>query len=571
MRVFEINWEQCKGCLSCMNSCPAEAIRFKDGHVDINYDRCVGCAACYQNCGHGAIRRVSQMDLVYGFLKARRKVILAIDPACIAFLPNDVSIEKLAAAAQDLGVWDVADASEAAAAVASEYARLVQEKKMENIILTACPVTRNIIEHYYPDLIKYLAPVASPMIACGRMLKRDFTSAAVVYVSTCAARMEESQDVRHSTEINAVISIGELMEWFRQEGIDPAEYEEEPLLTDGGGLGESYAIAGGMLECVSHYAPSHDYQSLNVNGIPNCLTLMGEIREKKITGCVIEMNGCPGGCVGGCAGMEHTGEQRGRYAATLQIRNYIKNREKNLYFDTKGVAMANPALNRSVGPMEPGEADIQEMLFRMGVGNPRQQLNCGQCGYETCRDRALGILHRKDSVSICSPVVASMKLDLERAMLDNLPMAVVLIDDTQKIVSFNEEAGSLFNLKEEQETYIFEIMDPGDVQYVLDTGLPVKKRRFDIPELFLRAEANLVPLKDRGMVIGMFFDITEEEEEEAKQFEAKLQSVEMAQKVIEKQMTVAQQIAFLLGETTAETKVTLNKLKQRILDEGDEA
>ena len=571
MHVFEVNTEVCKGCLRCMNRCPAEAFRFRDGHVNINPDRCVGCAACYQSCEHSAIVRVSQMDLVHGLLKAKRKVILAIDPACIAFLPGNVSIEKLAAAAQDLGIWDVADASEAAAAVASEYARLVQEKRMENIILTACPVTRNIIEHYYPELIGYLAPVASPMIACGRMLKRDFTSVAVVYVSTCAARLEESRDVRHSTEINAVISIGELMEWFRQEGIDPGEYEEEPLLTDGGGLGESYAIAGGMLECVNHYAPCHDYQCLNVNGVANCLTLMNEIREKKISGCVIEMNGCPGGCVGGCADMKHTGEQRGRYAATLQIRNYIKNREKNLYFDTKSVAMANPALNLCVGPMVPTEADIQEMLFRMGVGNPRQQLNCGQCGYESCRDRAVGILLRKDAVSICRPVVAAMKQDLERAMLDSLPMAVVLIDETQKVVTFNGEAGSLFNLKEEQETYIFEIMDPGDVQYVLDTGLSVKKRRFDIPELFLRVEANLAPLKEKNMVIGMFFDITEEEEEEAKQFEAKLQSVEMAQKVIEKQMTVAQQIAFLLGETTAETKVTLNKLKQRILDEGEEA
>ena len=571
MRIFEIDQETCRGCLGCLTKCPAEAIHFREGVVVIDYDRCVACGACYQNCGHGAINRVSQMDLVYGFLKAKRKVILAIDPACIAFLPENMTIEQLAAAAQDLGVWDVADASEAAAAVAAEYARLVQEKRMENIILTSCPVTQNIIERHYPELIPYLAPVASPMIACGRMLKRDFTSAAVVYVSTCAARMEESIDVRHSTEINAVISIGELMDWFHQAGIDPAEYDEEPLLTDGGGLGESYAIAGGMLECVSHYAPSHDYQMLNVNGIPNCLTLMEEVRQKKITGCVMEMNCCPGGCVGGCDGIENAGEKRGRYAATLQIRNYMKNREKNLYFDTKGVAMANPAINRGAGRLEPSQGDIQEMLYHIGVGNSRQQKNCGQCGYATCRERAIAILRHQEPVSMCRQVVASTRQDLDNALFEHLPMAVLLIDDTQRVVAFNEEAGGLFNLKRNQETYVFEFMDPGEVQYVLDTGLAVKKRRIDIPELYLRAEMNLVPMKDRNLVLGIFVDITEEEEAEAKQLESRLQSVEMAQKVIEKQMTVAQQIAFLLGETTAETKVTLNKLKQRILDEGEEA
>ena len=127
----------------------------------------------------------------------------------------------------------------------------------------------------------------------------------------------------------------------------------------------------------------------------------------------------------------------------------------------------------------------------------------------------------------------------------------------------------MFSIQPNQEKYIFELMDPGDFQYVLDTGLSIKNRRMDIPEIYMRVEANLVPLKELKMVLGLFQDITEEEEAEAQRQQSRLQSVEMAQKVIEKQMTVAQQIAYLLGETTAETKVTLNQLKQRIL--GEEA
>lgn len=570
MTFFEIDEKLCRTCLGCLTACPTEAIHFKAGRVAIDHDRCVACGTCFRVCPHGAIGRRNQLQKVKDFIAARRKVILAVDPACLAFLPKDLTMEQLAAAAQDLGVWDVADASEAACAVASEYARILQEKKMDNVILSYCPVTQNLIEQHYPQLLPYVAPVASPMIACGRMLKRDFTSAAVVYVSTCAGRMDEAEDVRHSTEVNAVISIGELMEWFRQEGIDPLTYEEEPLLTDGGGLGEKSAFSGGMMECISHYTRDHGYEPIVVDGIPACLELLEELSQGSIHGCVIEMSACLGGCVGGVDNVVGEGP-RGRFAAELQIREYVRNREKNYYFNTRGIAMANPAINRSAGAVKFSEEDISEMMYHVGVGNERQQRNCGICGYDTCRERAIAILEHRETHSICPRVVKAARKDMDYALYQNLPLAGLLVDDTLLITSFNREAAELFGLKREQEKYIFEFMDPGDFQYVLDTGLSIKNRRFDIPELYLRVEVNLVALKEQDMVLALFRDITEEEEKEARELEEKLRSVEMAQKVIDKQMTVAQEIAYLLGETTAETKVTLNQLKQRILgEEGDE-
>lgn len=263
------------------------------------------------------------------------------------------------------------------------------------------------------------------------------------------------------------------------------------------------------------------------------------------------------------------GEARGRFAAAHRLRDYVASRDLQPYFDTHGIAMANPTIDFSVGPYIPTEEQVREMLFQIGVGNVRQQKNCGQCGYPTCRERAEAILQNREPVSICRQVVQDARMDVYSFLYEELPMAALLINDTQKIVDFNQEAGSLFGMKRGQDKYIFEVMDPGDVQYVLDTGLSIRNRRIDIPELFLRVEANFVPLKQLGMVLGLFWDITEEEEEENRQLQSRLQSVDMAQKVIDKQMAVAQQIAFLLGETTAETKVTLNELKRRILDEVD--
>ncbi len=563
MCAYRIDQEVCSSCLRCLQSCPVSAIRIRGSSVEIDQERCINCGNCKSVCGHGAIGCGNQIDKVKTFIRDRRKVILSLDPACRTFLPQDVTLEQLAAAVQKLGVWDVADASEAVAAVAAEYVRLLQEKEIDNLILTACPVVRGLVELYYPELTALLAPVASPMIAHGRMLKRDFTSAAVVYVTTCGARTEEARDVRHSTEINAVVSVGQLLEWLAQEGVDPRTCQEEPLLSESGGVGAYGAFAGGMLECVDWLCPEHGYTRVVVDGVRRVMDVLEELKSGALHHCILDLSACQGGCIGAQGG------GRSLVSAQQEIRGRVEKEGLEPYFDTQGIAMMNPAIARPVSPYTPTEEEVQSMLFQIGVGNPRQQQNCGACGFATCRERAMAILEHRENVSLCRRVVYEARRDMFSVVYDQLPMAALLVDETQKVVGLNSEACSLFSIQPHQEKYIFELMDPGEFQYVLDTGLPIKNRRMDIPEIFMRVEANLVPLKSLNMVLGLFQDITEEEEEEAAQQRSRLQSVEMAQKVIEKQMTVAQQIAFLLGETTAETKVTLNQLKSRILGEEE--
>lgn len=567
MPVFEIDHSRCRGCMGCLPGCPAQAIRIgSGGAVSIDHSRCISCGSCYRVCPHGAVLQPSGLKKVQGFLKAGRKVILSIDPPAEAYLPPNITLEQLAAGAQKLGVWDVADASEAYGAVAAEYARLIQEKGQENIIFSTCPVVQNMIEQYYPELLSCLAPVASPMIAHGRMLKRDFTSAAVVYVTTCGARIGEAQDVRHSTEINGVLSMEELLGWLQKESIDLVDCEEEPLLSDDGGIAKLSAIPGGMMDCVEYLAPEHGKHRIVVEGLDRCRALLEELKQGQLTNCLIEMNPCGGGCLGGtCVPQPQCGSQ----SRAIAFREKVESGELVPCYDTHGIAMSNPTIDFSVGPYVPGEEEIQAVLCQMAVGNPRQQKNCGQCGYETCRERAEAILRHQEPLAVCQPVVQEASLDMYSTLYECLPMAALLVDEKQKILDFNQEAADLFGMKRGQEKYIFEIMDPGDVQYVLSTGLGIRHKRIDIPELYLRVEASLVPLKELGMVLGLFWDVTEEEEEENRQLQSRIQSVEMAQKVIDKQMMVAQQIAFLLGETTAETKVTLNQLKRRILDEED--
>ena len=563
MRAFEIKTDQCRVCLRCMQLCPIHAIELRDGQIQVEDSRCVNCGLCYQHCPHKAIVWSDQTPQVKGFLQANRKVIFSFDPVIRSLLPEGVTLEQLASAVQKLGVWECADASEAAVAVASEYGRLIQARNEDNLILTRCPVVRNLVEQHWPELLSCLIPVASPMIAHGRMLKRDFTSAAVVHVTACAARSKEMTDVRHSTEINGVLTWPQLSKWLEAEHIDPAACGEEPLLGESGGKGQLSALPGGMLELLGDYADLHDYRCLNVEGMNACKAALKAMRTGQLHHCILDLSACQGGCMGGPAGGLDLVDC---YAKGLPL-GMAAAAEPETPVDLHGIAMSTPAISRFGTPFDPDEAQIQAMLNHIGVGNPRKQADCGRCGFPTCRARATAILWGRDNVNLCIKAVEEAMQGVYQQLYEQLPMAILLVDETQKVVGFNAEAASMFMLHSEAEKYIFEIMDPGDFQYVLNTGLSIANRRIDIPEIFMKAEAQFVPLKELGLVAGLFRDITAEEASEAQRQQARLESVDIAQRLIEKQMTVAQQIAFLLGETTAETKVSLNQLKQRILEE----
>ena len=565
MRAFEVKQDRCRVCLKCMQVCPIHAVELQDGAVRVEDSRCVNCGLCYQHCPHGAIDWEDQTGMVREFIRAGRKVIFSFDPAIYGLLPEGVLMEQMAAAVKKLGACGAADASEAAAAVASEYGRLIRERHSENFILTHCPVVRNLVEQHWPELLEDLIPVTSPMIAHGRMLKRDFPNAAVVYVTVCAACTLEMRDVRHSTEINAVLTWPQLQAWLRAEGIAPAACEAEPLLGESGGKGKLGALPGGMLEPLRDYADPGAYRCLAAQGMNACKSALKAMRSGQLHRCILDLSACEGGCMGGAAGgldlvdCYTKGLPLGMEASAAKMPEP----------DIRGIAMATPAISRFGIPFDPDEVQIQAMLNHIGVGNPQKQADCGRCGFPTCRERAKAILWGRDNVNLCINAVEEAMRGVYRQLYDQLPLAVLLVDDTQKVVGFNREAAGIFLLRENEEKYIFELMDPGDFQYVMNTGLPIRSRQIDLPEFFMKAEVQLVPLKSLGLVAGIFRDITDQENREAERLSARLESVDIAQKLIEKQMTVAQEIAFLLGETTAETKVTLNQLKQRIMEEDE--
>ena len=219
----------------------------------------------------------------------------------------------------------------------------------------------------------------------------------------------------------------------------------------------------------------------------------------------------------------------------------------------------------------PTEEDIREILKSTGKYTPEDELNCGACGYPTCRDKATAVFQGKAELSMCMPYALNQAESMSNVVMDVTPNMIFVIGSDLKILDCNKKAQELLGVGREEavQRYIFEFIETQDIEETLRTKEPVIHKKIRLEHGKMTAEETIVYIENLDSVLVTFQDVTREEKMKEQHYNLKVETVEMAQKVIEKQMMVAQEIAGLLGETTAETKVTLTKLRDSILEEED--
>ena len=209
--------------------------------------------------------------------------------------------------------------------------------------------------------------------------------------------------------------------------------------------------------------------------------------------------------------------------------------------------------------------------MQIGKIKKDDELNCGSCGYDTCRDKAIAVYQGKAELYMCLPYISEMAQSLSNVTLNVTPNYIIAVNEDMKIKEFNLAAQKLFKISRNDalNKYLFDFIDPSDFVKVFETQKDIRKKKVRYENLGITIMQTIVYVKDQKIAMGILKNITEEEENVEKMYNLKLDTVNMAQNVINKQMRVAQEIASLLGETTAETKVTLNKLKKLIINEGN--
>lgn len=548
----------CKNCYKCIRHCPVKAIRFSGNQAHIIGNECILCGHCFVVCPQNAKEIVDGTEKARVLLQSGDPVVVSLAPSFIANYEG-VGIESMRRALKKLGFFDVEETAIGATIVKTEYERMLREEERDIIITSCCHSVNLLIQKHFPSALEYLADVMSPMQAHCADIKKRMPKAKTVFIGPCVAKKDEAE--HYEGLVDAVLTFEELTNWLKAEHIElEKEIDKTPE-----SRARFFPTTGGILKTMAQNAPGYTYIALD--GVENCISALKDIESGKIHKCFIEMSACVGSCIGGPV-ME-------KYHSTSPIKDYVTIAD---YAGERDFEVNQPApmnLKKHFSMIEkrlqsPSENEIMTVLRQMGKFKPSDELNCGSCGYNSCREKAIAIIQGKAEISMCLPFLKDKAESFSDTIVKNTPNGLIVLNENLEVQQINNAARKIMNIRAASDVLgepVVRILDPTVFVQVRNSGRSVRDQRTYLAEYKKYVEQTVVYDPDSHMLIGIMRDITDEEADREKKARINKQTVEVADTVVEKQMRIVQEIASLLGETAAETKIALTKLKESIGDE----
>ncbi|MDR1939210.1 MAG: PAS domain-containing protein [Clostridiales bacterium] len=548
----------CKNCYKCIRNCPVKSIRFSGGQANIVGDECILCGQCFVVCPQNAKEIVGSVETVKVLLYSGGPVIASVAPSFVANY-NGVGIKAVENALKKLGFFAAEETAIGATIVKNEYERMLREDKRDVLISSCCHSVNLLLQKYFPSVLEYSAGVVSPMQAHCLDIKRRYPDAKTVFIGPCVAKKDEAD--RYKGIVDAVLTFEELTGWLKEKSIELVRGEEDSGET---GRARLFPTAGGILKTMCCDEAGYSY--IAVDGVENCIAAIKDIENGGISKCFIEMSACAGSCAGGPI-ME-------KYHSAY-IRNYA---EINAYAGERDFAvepLPRKKIQNSLNPIDknarmPAESEIVEILKQTGKTKKEHELNCGSCGYNTCREKAIAVYRGKADFSMCLPYLKDKAESFSDNIINNTPNAIVVLNEDLEVQQINPSALKIFNIRSAADVlgeHVIRILDPTDFFTVKETGKNVYDKRVYIAEYKKYVDETVTYDRDYRILICIMRDVTDEEAQREKKESIRSRTIETADKVVDRQMRVVQEIASLLGETAAETKIALTKLKESIVDE----
>ncbi|MBR6513588.1 MAG: 4Fe-4S binding protein [Clostridia bacterium] len=548
----------CKNCYKCIRHCPVKAIRFSGNQAHIIGNECILCGQCFVVCPQNAKEIVDSTEKVKVLLQTGDPVIVSLAPSFVANY-DAVGINTMRKAIKRLGFFDVEETAIGATIVKNEYERMLREDERDVIISSCCHSVNLLIQKHYPRALQYLAYVKSPMQAHCMDIKRRYPGAKTVFIGPCVAKKDEAE--YYEGIVDAVLTFEELTKWLEEEGIGlDVELEKEE-----NSRARFFPTTGGVLKTMSQDMPGYTYMA--IDGIDNCIAALKDIISGNIHKCFIEMSACVGSCIAGPV-ME-------KYHHTETVRDYITVAS---YAGAKDFEVEQPdfsELHKSFAiidqrSVKPSDIEIQNVLRQMGKFKPAHELNCGSCGYNTCREKAIAIIQGKAEISMCLPYLKDKAESFSDSIVKNTPNGIVVVNEQLEVQQINDAARKIMNIRSASDIVgdqVIRILDPTPFINVMQKGMDIHNESVYLAEYKRFVEQSVIYDGDSHLLISIMRDITDEQGERERREQQTRHTIEVADNVVDKQMRIVQEIASLLGETAAETKIALAKLKESISDE----
>lgn len=547
----------CKNCYKCIRHCPVKSIRFSANQAHIIGNECILCGQCFVVCPQNAKEISSELEKTRVLIQSGAPVYVSLAPSFIANY-EDVGIGAMKQALKQLGFAAVEETAIGATIVKNQYEKLLKDEHRDIVITSCCHSVNLLIQKYFPDELKYLADVVSPMQAHALDIKRRVPEAKVVFVGPCVAKKDEAE--HYEGIVDAVLTFEELTEWLASERIKlQADVDEND-----NSRARFFPTTGGILKTLSEQLPEYNY--IAIDGIENCMAALRDIESGNVHNCFLEMSACVGSCVGGPVMEKY---HRSPVRDYMAVANYAGTKD----FDVTPLGEVDIHKQFEVIahklPM-PSEGEIREIMHRMGKNKPSDELNCGSCGYNTCREKAIAIYQGKAEISMCLPFLEQKAEGFSDAIVKNTPNGLIVLNDNLEVQQINAAAMKIVNLRNDGDILgdqVVRILDPIHYMKVRDTHQSIVNQRDYLAEYGKYVEQTILYDQSGHLIIGIMRDVTEEVAAQERKDRVNRQTIEITDKVVDKQMRIVQEIASLLGETAAETKVALTKLKESIENE----
>ncbi len=556
-KCLTLKKSNCKNCYKCIRHCPVKAIRFSANQAHIIDEECILCGNCFVVCPQNAKQLVESTEKVKVLLQENSPVIVSLAPSFLANY-DGVGIESMRRALKKLGFADVEETAIGATIVKTEYERMLAEENRDVLISSCCHSVNLLIQKYFPTCLEYLADVMSPMQAHCADIKKRIPGAKTVFIGPCVAKKDEAE--YYEGIVDAVLTYEELSMWLKAEKI---ELEKE-VIKNPESRARIFPTTGGVLKTMKQDAPGYTY--IAIDGVENCISALKDIEAGKIHKCFIEMSACVGSCIGGPV-MEKNHHSTVRDYALVS--NYAGERDFDVYQPKSMELKKHFTVIKQMTPV-PSEAEIMSVLRKMGKFKSSDELNCGSCGYNSCREKAVAIIQGKAESSMCLPFLKDKAESFSDTIVKNTPNGLIVLNENLEVQQINSAARKIMNIREESDVLgepVIRILDPDVFRQVRDSERPVISQRVYLAEYKRYVEQTVVYDSESHLLVGIMRDVTSDESEKEKKSRINAKTIEVADSVVEKQMRIVQEIASLLGETAAETKIALTKLKESIGDE----
>lgn len=559
MGVINFNKANCKNCYKCVRYCPVKAIKVEDHQAQIVEDLCIGCGTCFRVCPQNAKQVASDVDTIREWLDSGEQVAVSLAPS----FPGSFIMEnplQLITALRSLGFSAIEETAIGAEAVSKKY-REDYFGPSRHIITTSCPTVDTLVEKYYSKLVPYLSTVVSPMMAHGKFLKEKYPGAKVVFAGPCISKKLEVLGQDGKPCIDAVLTFDEMDEWFEEKGINLGACAPGQFDSDDCDVARFYPLAGGVAKS-SVSDVTGPRRVIKIDGLKNCRDFLDHI-DSLHENYWIEMNACSEGCVNGPG---NTHSPFVKYERIERVKEYISGNKRGEYSEEK----AAKAQGKTYLPKQKDlfdavpESAIEEILRKTGKFKPSDELNCGSCGYDSCREKAAAVYCGMAELDMCLPYMRNRNEAISNLIIQSTPNAIAVLDESFHILEFNPAAERTFEISRAE--VVGKVFDK-----IFNYSPFIKLKNQDSNSYAGRGYYAygdihfmeiLTYLPSQNMYLGIFVDISKEIKKENAYRQMQVDTLDMAQKVIDKQMRVSHQIAELLGETTAETKVTLTKLQK---------